>query len=86
MIFAIHLYILEVSIRAEFASSYFQNRLNITKTIRKFSIGPDLRPTGSEFHSGPVSHNIKHGDEDDEYSGDGSVSLTTRNFEKFTHQ
>lgn len=62
------------------------NRLNITKTIRKFSIGPDLRPTGSEFHSGPVSHNIKHGDEDDEYSGDGSVSLTTRNFEKFTHQ
>ncbi|KAK9938405.1 hypothetical protein M0R45_015146 [Rubus argutus] len=62
------------------------NRLNITKTIRKFSIGPDLRPTGPEFHSGPVSHNIKHGDEDDEYSGDGSVSLTNHNFEKFTHQ
>ncbi|KAM5585724.1 protein disulfide-isomerase 5-3 [Rosa sericea] len=60
------------------------NRLNITKTIRKFSIGPDLRPTGSEFQSGPVLHNIKHGDEGDEYSGDGSVSLTAHNFERFT--
>ncbi|KAM1041420.1 hypothetical protein ACFX13_031347 [Malus domestica] len=61
------------------------NRLNITKTIRKFSIGTDLRPTGSEFRSGPVLHNIKHGD-GDEYSGDGSISLTAQNFEKFTHQ
>ncbi|XP_021807334.1 protein disulfide-isomerase 5-3-like isoform X1 [Prunus avium] len=61
------------------------NRLNITKTIRKFSIGPDLKPTGSEFHSGPALHDIKHGD-GDEYAGDGSVSLTARTFEKFTHQ
>ncbi|XP_009358122.2 protein disulfide-isomerase 5-3 [Pyrus x bretschneideri] len=61
------------------------NRLNITKTIRKFSIGTDLRPTGSEFRSGPVLHNIKHGD-GDEYSGDGSILLTAQNFEKFTHQ
>ncbi|TQD82257.1 hypothetical protein C1H46_032189 [Malus baccata] len=61
------------------------NRLNVTKTIRKFPIGTDLRPTGSEFHSGPVLHNIKHGD-GDEYSGDGSISLTAQNFEKFTHQ
>ncbi|PQQ08244.1 protein disulfide-isomerase 5-3 [Prunus yedoensis var. nudiflora] len=61
------------------------NRLNITKTIRKFSIGPDLKPTGSEFHSGPTLHDIKHGD-GDEYAGDGSVSLTARTFEKFTHQ
>ncbi|KAL6199319.1 hypothetical protein ACLB2K_029103 [Fragaria x ananassa] len=61
------------------------NRLNITKTIRKFSIGPDLRPTGSEFQSGPALHNIKHGDEGDEYSGDGSISLTAHNFEKFSH-
>ncbi|KAL6196366.1 hypothetical protein ACLB2K_031981 [Fragaria x ananassa] len=61
------------------------NRLNITKTIRQFSIGPDLRPTGSEFQSGPALHNIKHGDEGDEYSGDGSISLTAHNFEKFSH-
>ncbi|XP_050367379.1 protein disulfide-isomerase 5-3-like isoform X2 [Argentina anserina] len=60
-------------------------QLNITKTIRKYSIGPDLRPTGSEFQSGPVSHNIKHGDEGDEYSGDGSFSLTAHNFDKFSH-
>ncbi|XP_068337474.1 protein disulfide-isomerase 5-4-like [Pyrus communis] len=55
------------------------NRLNVTKTIRKFPIGTDLRPTGSEFHSGPVL-------DGDEYSGDGSISLTAQNFEKFTHQ
>ncbi|KAM1655215.1 hypothetical protein ACFX2K_007507 [Malus domestica] len=61
------------------------NRLNVTKTIRKFPIGTDLRPTGSEFHSGPVLHNIKQGD-GDEYSGDGSISLTAQNFVKFTHQ
>ncbi|RXH82950.1 hypothetical protein DVH24_003448 [Malus domestica] len=60
------------------------NRLNVTKTIRKFPIGTDLRPTGSEFHSGPVLHNIKQGD-GDEYSGDGSISLTAQNFVKFTH-
>lgn len=73
------------SIWPEFVPSYFQNRLNITKTIRKFSIGPDLKPTGSEFHSGPAFHDIKHGD-GDEYGGDGSVSITARTFEKFTHQ
>lgn len=86
VIFVSHLYTLVVTIRPEFSSSYFQNRLNITKTIRKFSIGPDLRPTGSEFQSGPALHNIKHGDEGDEYSGDGSISLTAHNFEKFSHQ
>lgn len=61
------------------------NRLNITKTIRKFSIGPDLKPTGSEFHSGPISNFIKHGDEVDEEYGEGSVTLTAHNFERFSH-
>ncbi|GAV60656.1 Thioredoxin domain-containing protein/COPIIcoated_ERV domain-containing protein/ERGIC_N domain-containing protein [Cephalotus follicularis] len=61
------------------------NRLNITKTIRKFSIDADLKPTGSEFHSGPVSHAIKHGDEVDEESVEGSVPLTSQNFDKFAH-
>jgi len=66
--------------------SLFQNRLNITKTIRKFSIDHDLKPTGSEFHSGPVLHQIKHGDEVDEEGGEGSVSLKAHNFDQYSHQ
>ncbi|KAJ9182722.1 hypothetical protein P3X46_006682 [Hevea brasiliensis] len=62
------------------------NRLNITKTIRKFSIDHDLRPTGSEFHSGPVLHDINHGDEFDGVVSEGSVSLTGRNFDQYAHQ
>ncbi|CAK7338384.1 unnamed protein product [Dovyalis caffra] len=62
------------------------NRLNITKTIRKFSIDHDLKPTGSEFHSGPVSHQIKHGDEADEEGNEGSVALKTHNFDLYSHQ
>ena len=49
--------------------------MNLTKTIRKFSIDHDLKPTGSEFHSGPVLHQIKHGDEVDEESGEERVEL-----------
>lgn len=64
----------------------FQNRLNITKTIKKFSIDANLKPTGAEFHSGPVSNFIKHGDEVEEESGEGSVSLTANNFGQFSHQ
>lgn len=66
--------------------SYFQNRLNITKTIRKFSIDADLKPTGAEFHSGPISNFIKHGDEVDDESGEGSVTITAANFDKFSQQ
>ncbi|XP_024019310.1 protein disulfide-isomerase 5-4, partial [Morus notabilis] len=62
------------------------NRLNITKTIKKFSIDANLKPTGAEFHSGPVSNFIKHGDEVEEESGEGSVSLTANNFDQFSHQ
>ncbi|KAF4348419.1 hypothetical protein CsatB_014713 [Cannabis sativa] len=62
------------------------NRLNITKTIRKFSIDADLKPTGAEFHSEPMSNFIKHGDEVDEEAGEGSVALTANNFDKFSHQ
>ncbi|KAB1215337.1 Protein disulfide-isomerase 5-3 [Morella rubra] len=62
-----------------------RNRLNVTKTIRKFSIGPDLSITGAEFRSGPISHYIKHGDEVDEEPVEGSVSLTTQNFDKYSH-
>ncbi|XP_044507286.1 protein disulfide-isomerase 5-3-like isoform X2 [Mangifera indica] len=62
------------------------NRLNITKTIRKFPIGPDLKPTGTEFHSVPVSHFIKHGEVGDEESAEGSATLTASNFDDFSHQ
>uniref|UniRef100_A0A5B7BQL9 Thioredoxin domain-containing protein n=1 Tax=Davidia involucrata TaxID=16924 RepID=A0A5B7BQL9_DAVIN len=61
------------------------NRLNITKTIRKYSIDSDLRPTGSEFHSGPISKVIKHGDEVDEEYGEGSFQLNAHNFDKISH-
>ena len=66
--------------------TWFQNRLNITKTIRKFSIDANLKPTGAEFHSGPVSNFIKHGDDVEEESGEGSVILTTKNFDAYSHQ
>ncbi|KAJ7981600.1 protein disulfide-isomerase 5-4-like [Quillaja saponaria] len=61
------------------------NRLNVTKTVRKFSIDSHLRPTGSEFHSQPISSFIKHGDDVDEESTEGSLSLTAQNFDKYSH-
>ncbi|CAA6658263.1 unnamed protein product [Spirodela intermedia] len=54
------------------------NRLNITKTIRKFSIDPNLKPTGSEFHAGPIPILNNHGDEIEEEYGEDSVRLTGR--------
>lgn len=63
-----------------------QNRLNITKTIRKFSIDPNLNPTGSEFHPGPIPTVTKHGDEADGEYGEGSVALTSATFDRYTHQ
>jgi thiol-disulfide isomerase/thioredoxin len=62
------------------------NRLNITKTVRKYSIDSNLRPTGAEFHSGPNQHNIKHDEIVDEEYGEGSVSLNARNFDRISHQ
>ena len=60
--------------------------MNITKTIRKFSIDPHLRPTGAEFHSGPVPHFIKHGDEVDEEAVEGAIPLNGVSFDKLSHQ
>lgn len=62
------------------------NRLNITKTVRKYSIDKHLRTTGSEFDSGPVTNILKHDDEVDEEYGEGSVTLNARNFDKVSHQ
>ncbi|KAL6553419.1 Protein disulfide-isomerase 5-4 [Orobanche gracilis] len=62
------------------------NRLNITKTVRKYSIDPNLSPTGSEFRSGPITKPIKHGEEVDEEYGEGSVVLNANNFDRISHQ
>ncbi|XP_058210132.1 protein disulfide isomerase-like 5-4 [Rhododendron vialii] len=62
------------------------NRLNITKTIRKYPINSDLKPTGSEFDSGPISKDIKHDDEVDEQHAGGSASLDARNFDIVAHK
>ncbi|KAK8460544.1 hypothetical protein SEVIR_2G346400v4 [Setaria viridis] len=61
------------------------NRLNITKTVRKFSIDRNLVPTGSEFHPGPIPIVSKHGDDVEEVV-DGSVPLSSRNFDSYSHQ
>ncbi|KAI3466221.1 hypothetical protein Pfo_022884 [Paulownia fortunei] len=42
------------------------NRLNITKTVRKYSIDSNLNPIGSEFRSGPIAKAIKHDEEVEE--------------------
>ncbi|CAH9083536.1 unnamed protein product [Cuscuta europaea] len=62
------------------------NRLNITKTVRKYAIDSNLRPTGSEFQSGAIENAIKHDDEVDEEHAEGSVTLTGRNFDRVSHQ
>lgn len=62
------------------------NRLNITKTVRKYSIDKHLQVTGSEFDSGPVTNIVKHDDEVDEEYGEGSVLLNSRNFDRISHQ
>ncbi|XP_020201988.1 protein disulfide-isomerase 5-4 [Cajanus cajan] len=62
------------------------NRLNLTKTIHKFSIDSNLTPTGAEFQSGTSTDHIKHGNEAHEESIEGCVVLTTQNFDKYAHQ
>ncbi|XP_020529735.1 protein disulfide isomerase-like 5-4 isoform X2 [Amborella trichopoda] len=71
------------ALSCEFAS--VDNRLNITKTLQKFSIDPNLRPTGAEFHPGPIPK-VNHGDEVDEEYGEGSVVLRGDNFDAYSHQ
>lgn len=63
-----------------------QNRLNITKTVRKFSIDSNLKPTGAEFHSEYVANVIKHDDKLDDESPEGAFVFTANNFDKYAHQ
>ncbi|KMZ69428.1 Protein disulfide isomerase [Zostera marina] len=62
-------------------------RLNITRTIRKYSIDPNLKTTGSEFHSGSIPKINNHGDRDlGEDNGDDSVALTSAQFDIYSQQ
>ncbi|XP_008813245.1 protein disulfide isomerase-like 5-4 [Phoenix dactylifera] len=74
------------SLSCEFASVDVSDvlgtyRLNITKTVRKFSIDSNLKPTGYEVYSGPIPNLKNHGDEIEEEHGDGAIPLTIDNFE-----
>ncbi|KAL7186476.1 hypothetical protein ACSBR2_028261 [Camellia fascicularis] len=62
------------------------NRLNITKTIHKYPIDPDLKPTGFEFHTGLISRMIKHDDNVDEEYAEGSFVLSEHNFDRVAHR
>ncbi|KAI3755855.1 hypothetical protein L1987_55664 [Smallanthus sonchifolius] len=62
------------------------NRLNITKTIRKYSINRHFQTNGHEFRTGLVTYTIKHDEKVDDTYGEGSVTLTSRNFDKITHE
>ncbi|KMS98493.1 hypothetical protein BVRB_4g091860 [Beta vulgaris subsp. vulgaris] len=62
------------------------NRLNITKTVRKFSIDSHLRPIGAEFLSGPTSGLVKHDDDGEEDYGEGSLILNGQNFERLAQE
>ncbi|XP_058738553.1 auxin response factor 8-like isoform X2 [Vicia villosa] len=64
-----------------------KSRLNLTKTVRKFSIDSNLTPTtGSEFHSSPAANVIKHDEKVDEESVEGAFVFTSENFDKYAHQ
>ncbi|EPS61947.1 hypothetical protein M569_12845, partial [Genlisea aurea] len=62
------------------------NRLNLTKTIHKYSIDSKLNPAGSEFHSGPLTSIIKHDQEANAEHVEGSVPLNELIFDKVAHQ
>ncbi|KAI3702962.1 hypothetical protein L6452_28716 [Arctium lappa] len=62
------------------------NRLNITKTVRKYSINQHLQANGFEFDYEPVTHTVKHDEKVDEGYGEGSVTLHDRNFDRITHE
>ncbi|XP_068644377.1 protein disulfide isomerase-like 5-4 [Aristolochia californica] len=61
-------------------------RLNITKTVRKYSINPNLIPTGAEFNPGPIPRVDNYGDEGEGEFGEGSVPLTGASFDNFSRQ
>lgn len=63
-----------------------QNRLNITKTIRKYPINRHLQSNGHEFVAGPATFVIKHDETVEETYGEGSVALNSHNFDKIVRE
>ncbi|XP_017431949.2 protein disulfide isomerase-like 5-4 isoform X1 [Vigna angularis] len=57
-------------------------RINIAKTV----LDSNSRPAGTEFRSGTVTNAVKHDDEVDGESDEGSFSLTTLNFDNYVNQ
>ncbi|PSR95626.1 Protein disulfide isomerase-like [Actinidia chinensis var. chinensis] len=62
------------------------NRLNISKTIRKYPIDSYLKPMGSEYRLGSISRDIKHDDEVDENNAEGSTALGESSFDITAHK
>ncbi|KAK1407044.1 hypothetical protein QVD17_38654 [Tagetes erecta] len=63
------------------------NRLNITKTVRKFAINKRLEVMGSEVEPLPTFTVIKHDDKiNEEEHGEGAVTLNSKNFDRISHQ
>lgn len=58
--------------------------MNVTKTVRKYSIDRNFKSTGTEFLSGPVSKVIKHDDFVDGVHAEGSISLNAHNFDRIS--
>ncbi|KAK1387704.1 hypothetical protein POM88_015882 [Heracleum sosnowskyi] len=61
------------------------NRLNVTKTVHKYSIDRNFKSTGPEFLAGPVSKVIYHDDFVEGAYAEGSVSLNAQNFDRISH-
>lgn len=62
------------------------NRLNLTKTVRKFPIDSNLKLTGPQFVSEPLTEDVKHDEEIDEEHAEGAIPLNARNFERASHE
>ncbi|KAI7736191.1 hypothetical protein M8C21_007972, partial [Ambrosia artemisiifolia] len=62
------------------------NRLNITKTIRKYSINRHLQSNGHEFVVVPTPPLVKHDAMVDETYGEGSIILNSHSFNKLIHE
>ncbi|KAE8716994.1 Rab3 GTPase-activating protein catalytic subunit isoform 6 [Hibiscus syriacus] len=62
------------------------NRLNIAKTIRNFTIDPDLRLTGDEYRSEPVPQVIQHEKEVDDEVVQDSIPPNSDNFDKIANE
>ncbi|QCD87347.1 protein disulfide-isomerase A1 [Vigna unguiculata] len=61
-------------------------RINIEKTVLKFSSDSNSGLTSAEFRSDTITNVVKHDGEVDGESVEGSFSLTTHNFDNYVYQ